>query len=252
MSGHSKWSTIKRKKAVRDAQKGAVFTKLAREITVAAKIGGGNPEANFRLRLAIQKAKEANMPNANIDRAIKKGTGESGEAIKYEEITYEGYGPAGVAILVDVMTDNRNRASSSIKHIFHMHGGNLGETGCVSWIFQPKGLILINSKNHTPEDVMLTLIDLGAEDVNDDQEGTMEVTCKPEQFELLKEKIIQSQLVLISAEVTKIPKSIISITDTKQAEQLLHLLEALEDNEDVQKTYANFDIPKEILATITS
>ncbi len=250
MSGHSKWSTIKRKKAIKDAHKGAIFTKLAKEIQVAAKIGGSNSEANFRLRLAIQKAKEANMPNTNIDRAIKKGAGETGETVHYEEILYEGYGPAGVAILVEIMTDNRNRASSSIRHIFASHSGNLGESGCVSWIFENKGIIVVKSQSTDKESDMLAIIDLGAEDVNEDNDGNLELTCKPEQFETIKDKLISKKLSIISAEVTKVPKNTIKITDPNIAKQLLKLLEALEENEDVQKAHANFDIPEDVLKNL--
>ncbi|MEI6221264.1 MAG: YebC/PmpR family DNA-binding transcriptional regulator [bacterium] len=247
MSGHSKWSTIKRQKAVKDAKRGAAFTKLAKEITIAAKIGGGSVDGNFRLRLAVQKGREANMPNSNIERAIKKGTGEGGESVNYEEVTYEGYGPAGVAVLVDIMTDNRNRASSSIRHIFSSNGGNLGETGCVAWMFETKGVIILKPKNTDLENAMLELIDLGSEDVTEAGEGNLEIICAPDQLETVKNGAEKQGNTILSSEITQVPKNTVKIEDKKTAEQIFRLLDELEENEDVQKTYANFDIPEEIL-----
>jgi YebC/PmpR family DNA-binding regulatory protein len=249
MSGHSKWSTIKRKKGINDAKKGVVFTKLAKELSVAAKVGGSDPAGNVRLRLAMQKAREANMPMVNVERAIKRGSGESGEVINYEEIVYEGYGPNGIAVLVDIMTDNRNRVSSEVRHAFSKHGGNLGETGCVAWMFETKGIVVVDPAKNDRETLLLTLIDLGAEDVND-MEDAFEASCTPDHFETLKDAINKEGLTIISSEITKVPKNTVSVTDEKLAKKLLDLLEVLEENEDVQKAYANADIDETILNSL--
>jgi YebC/PmpR family DNA-binding regulatory protein len=190
------------------------------------------------------------MPNTNVERAVKKGTGESGESFTYEEIVYEGYGPGGVAVLVDIMTDNRNRASSSIRHLFSSRGGGLGETGCVAWIFEPKGIFLVKPKGADLDSSMLELIDLGAEDVTEDEDGNLEVVCALEDFEELKRQLASNTYEVLSAEITKLPKNTIKIEDPKVAGQLLNLLDDLDENEDVQKAYANFDISEEILAAI--
>lgn len=247
MSGHSKWSTIKRQKAVNDAKKGAAFTKLAREIIVAAKVGGGNPDANFRLRLAIQKAKESNMPNANIDRAIKRGTGESGEGNSYEELFYEGYGPGGVAVLLEIMTDNRNRASSSIRHLFSSHGGNLGETGCVAWIFEPRGMLSVQGNpDEDNETIMLELIDAGAEDVEED-EGNFVVYTSIDTLQSVKDALLTAGYTLLNEELTRIPQNTVTIDDPSTAKQLMHLLDALEENDDVQRVYANVEFAEGVV-----
>ena len=244
MSGHSRWSTIKRKKGAADAKKGKIFTKLIREITVAAKIGGGSPDANARLRSAILAARAQNMPSDNIDRAIKKGTGEL-EGVNYEELTYEGYGPAGVAILADVLTDNKLRTVSEIRHIFSRHGGNLGENGCVAWNFENKGLILI-AKTEIDEDTITELaIEAGAEDVRD-TDLFFEVVADPKDLEGIRESLEKRPLNIESASLTKIPKTTLQL-DLKQAEQFLKLVESLEDNDDVQNVYSNADIPQEVL-----
>lgn len=249
MAGHSKWANIKRKKARVDAERGKAFTKISRELLVAAREGGPDPEENFRLRLAIDKARAANMPNDSVQRVIKRGAGEAG-AESLEEITYEGYGPGGVAIMVSAMTDNRNRSASDIRHIFSKNGGNLGETGCVAWMFQKKGLIVVNlDEIDMGEDEFVDLaIESGAEDYESD--GTsIEVYTEPEDFEEV-EKFFESEGVRFStAEVTMLPQNTVKVTG-KAAQQVLNLVESLEDLDDVQQVYANFDIPDEELEAV--
>ncbi|MEN3184064.1 MAG: YebC/PmpR family DNA-binding transcriptional regulator [Atribacterota bacterium] len=249
MSGHSKWAQIKHKKAKTDLERGKAFSKLIRLITVAARQGGGNPENNPRLRLAIQKAREMNMPQENIEKAIKKGTGEL-EGVAYEEIIYEGYGPGGVAIMVEATTDNRNRTTAEIRHLFSKHGGNLGETGCVSWVFERKGLISFEKGKVDEEEVMAVAIDAGAEDIRS-TETTIDVITAPEDFERVKEAIDKSGLQYVVAQVTMVPKTTVSV-EGKQAQQVLSLIEALEDHDDVQEVYANFDIADELLESLKS
>ena len=247
MAGHSKWANIKRRKGAQDAARGKVFTKLNREITVAAKLGGGDPEANPRLRQAIVKARAANMPMDNIDRAIKKGTGDL-EGVNYEEVTYEGYGPAGVAILVETLTDNRKRTVSDVRHLFSKYNGNLGESGCVSWIFQMTSYFIF-SKDHTDVDKLVEVaLEAGAEDIKE-EDGEIEITAPPESFQGLKEAFDGAELPYQVGEVTMVPQNTISL-DAKQAEQTLRLVEALEDSDDVQKVYANFDIPEDVLESL--
>ncbi|MBN1613258.1 MAG: YebC/PmpR family DNA-binding transcriptional regulator [Deltaproteobacteria bacterium] len=244
MSGHSKWSTIKRKKGAADAKRGKIFTKIIREITLAARLGG-DPEGNPRLRQAILAAKEENMPRDNIERAIKKGTGELGGDVNYEEVTYEGYGPGGVAVLVEVMTDNKNRTVAEIRHIFSKHGGNLGENGCVAWLFEKKGSILLE-KQAVDEDVLMELaIEAGAEDVRE-EEQEFEVITNPGAFETVKKAIDQQNLPCIEARLGMIPQNTVKLEGGK-AEQMLKLMEKLEDNDDVQNVFANFDIADEIM-----
>lgn len=241
MSGHSKWATIKRKKAKVDAQRGKIFTRLAREIIVAARQGGGDPEGNMRLKAAIQRAKEANIPNDNIMRAIQKGTGELGGA-SYEEITYEGYGPGGVAVMIEIMTDNRNRTAGEIRHIFSRNGGNLGETGCVAWMFQKKGLIVIDEgeNKRDEDDLMLLAIESGAEDFKA-EDDSYEITALPEDLETVKQALEQAGVKMAVAEVTMVPQTTVKL-EGKEAEQMLRLMELLEDHDDVQNVYANFEI----------
>lgn len=249
MAGHSKWANIKRKKARVDAERGKAFTKVSRELLIAAREGGPDPEENFRLRLAIEKARAANMPNDSIQRSIKRGSGElGGESL--EEVTYEGYGPGGVAILVSAMTDNRNRSASDIRHVFSKNGGNLGETGCVAWMFQKKGLIVVNlDEISMSEDEFVDLaIESGAEDYESD-DTTIEVYTEPEDFEEV-EKFFESKGITFStAEVTMLPQNTVKVAG-KAAEQVLNLVEALEDLDDVQQVYANFDIPDEEMEAI--
>lgn len=247
MSGHSKWAQIKHKKARTDLERGKAFSKLIRLITVAARQGGGNPENNPRLRLAIQKAREVNMPQENIEKAIKKGTGEL-EGVTYEEIAYEGYGPGGVAIMVEATTDNRNRTTAEIRHLFSRYGGSLGETGCVSWVFERKGLISFEKDKVDEETVMSVAIDAGAEDIRSTG-TTIDVITAPEDFEQVKETIERSSLQYTVAQVTMVPKTTVSV-EGKQAQQVLSLIEALEDHDDVQEVYANFDIADELLESL--
>jgi YebC/PmpR family DNA-binding regulatory protein len=248
MSGHSKWATIRHKKGAADAKRGKAFTKLIKELMVSARMGGGNPEGNPRLRAAVLAARAENMPKENIDRAIKKGTGEL-EGVNYEEMMYEGYGPGGVAILVDIMTDNRNRAASEVRHIFSRNSGNLGEAGCVAWMFNKKGSIVFDKKAIAEEELIELALEAGAEDVKD-QEDQFEIITSPEDFANVKaafdEKGLNSEL----AEITMSPQTTVRIEDSKTAQQLLRLMDALEDADDVQHVYANFDIPDQIIESL--
>jgi YebC/PmpR family DNA-binding regulatory protein len=244
MSGHSKWSTIKHKKAAKDAKKGKLFTKYIKEITVAARMGGGDINANPRLRTAVTAARANSMPNDNIDRAIKKGTGEL-EGVTYEEIQYEGYGPGGAAILAQVLTDNKNRTVSEIRRLFTNHGGHLGETGCVSWMFDKKGVITVEKSQIDEERLMGIVLDAGAEDVKDEDE-IFEVVTQPEDFEKVKERLDQEKVLVASAQVTMVPKNTVNV-DAKHVEQILKLTEELEDHDDVQGVSANFNIPTELM-----
>ena len=244
MSGHSKWSSIKHKKGATDAKRGKIFTKLIKEITVAARMGGGDPDANPRMRTAIAAAKSENMPKDNIERAIKKGTGEL-EGVNYEESTYEGYGPGGAAVFIESVTDNKNRAVADIRHIFSKNGGNLGENGCVAWMFDKKGYIAIEKKVIDEDSLMETSIEAGAEDVREDN-GSFEIITEPDDFESVKTAIDKAAIVYIDAEITMLPQSTTNL-EGKQALQMVKLMEALDDCEDVQKVYTNADIPEEIV-----
>jgi YebC/PmpR family DNA-binding regulatory protein len=249
MSGHSKWAGIKHKKAKVDAQRGRVFTKIIREITVAARVGGGDAGGNPRLRTAIQAARAVNMPADNIERAIKKGTGEL-EGVAYEEISYEGYGPGGVAVMVDVLTDNKNRTVGEVRKRFSRHGGNLGESGCVAFLFEKKGYIQLEAAK-VDEDKLLTIaLDAGAEDVQR-EESVFAVITTPKDFERVRDALVKSGIQPLSAEITKLPKTTVKL-EGKQAEQMLRLMEELEEHDDVQHVYANFDIPEEIMAAATA
>jgi YebC/PmpR family DNA-binding regulatory protein len=239
MSGHSKWASIKHKKGKADAQRGQIFTKLIKEITVAARMGGGDPEGNARLRSAVLSAKAQNMPGDNITRAIKKGTGEL-EGTHYEEFTYEGYGPGGVAVMVEVMTDNKNRTTSDIRRIFTRNAGNLGETGCVSWMFEKKGLIVFDKHKTTEDALMEVALDAGAEDVND-SESVWEVIASAADFEQVKKAFDERKLAYESAQLSMVPQTTVKL-EGKDAEHMLKLMEQLEDSDDVQHVYANFDI----------
>ena len=249
MSGHSKWHSIRHKKAREDAKRGKVFTKLIRELTISARIGGGDPAMNPRLRTAVDRAKAENMPNDNIERAIKKGTGEL-EGVRYEEYTYEGYGPGGIAILVEVMTDNKNRCTAEVRHIFSKQNGNLGENGCVSWIFEKKGYITVSTENIDEETLMEVALEAGAEDiVEDSEENLFEVYTSPEDFNAVKDALDAKEIAYESADVTMIPKNTVKLSG-KEAEQALRLMDAMEDNDDVQQVYANFDISKEVMESL--
>jgi YebC/PmpR family DNA-binding regulatory protein len=244
MSGHSKWSTIKHKKAAKDARKGKLFTKFIKEITVAARMGGGDLNSNPRLRTAVTTARAASMPGENIDRAIKKGTGEL-EGVTYEEIQYEGYGPGGAAIIAQILTDNKNRTVSEIRRLFSKHGGNLGETGCVAWMFDKKGLIAIEKSQIDEERLMGIVLDAGAEDVRDEEE-LFEVVTRPEDFHVVKDRLDHEKVAVASAQVTLVPKNSVDV-DAKHVEQNLKLTEELEDHDDVQSVSANFNIPTELI-----
>lgn len=247
MAGHSKWAQIKHKKAHTDAKRGKIFTKIVKEISVAARLGGGDPEGNPRLRSAIEKAKEVNMPSENIKRAIMKGTGEL-PGTTYEEITYEGYGPGGVAILIETLTDNKNRTVSEIRHILSKNGGNMGEAGCVSWIFEKKGYILVEKTKVDEDTLMSVVLDAGAEDMkNDPREDNYEVITSPENLNAVKEAIEKQNIPVSLSEITMLPKSYVPI-EGSAADQMVRLVDALEDNDDVQNVYANFDIPEEAMA----
>ncbi len=246
MSGHNKWSSIKHRKGAVDAKRGKIFTKLIKEITVAARQGGGDADANPRLRTAIAAAKAVNMPKDNIERSIKRGTGEL-EGVSYEELFYEGYGPGGVAVMVDILTDNRNRTAADIRHIFNKGNGNLGENGCVAWIFDTKGLIVFEKKDVDEEELFDLALESGADDVEEiTEDGTFEVLTTPENFETVKQAFDEKGWVYISAEVTKIPQNTVKL-EGKAAEQMLRLMEKLEDSDDVQNVYANFDIDVELI-----
>jgi len=247
MSGHSKWSTIKRKKGAADAKRGKVFSKLIKEITVSARMGGGDQSGNPRLRAAILAGKAENMPKDNIDRAIKKGTGEL-EGAAYEETAYEGYGPGGVAILVQVLTDNKNRTVSDVRHIFTKNGGNMGEAGSVSWLFDKKGFVVFDKGKVDEEALMEWALEAGADDIRE-QENEWEVITSLEIFEQVRTALEEKQWIPQVAEVTMLPKNTITL-NTKQAEQMLRMMEALEDHEDVQNVYANFDIPDQIMEAL--
>ncbi|RJQ15017.1 MAG: YebC/PmpR family DNA-binding transcriptional regulator [Nitrospiraceae bacterium] len=250
MSGHSKWAGIKHKKAIVDARKGKTFSKLSKEISVAARLGGGNPDMNARLRLVIEKAREVNMPADNIKRAVKKGTGEL-PGVHYEEILYEGYGPGGVALMMEVMTDNRTRTVAEIRHILSKHGGNMGETGSVAWVFDKKGYILVDKKTLDEDTIMSNALDAGAEDFkNDPDEENYEVITAPEDLNKVKEFLVKKNIRLGLSEVTLVPKNYVKL-DARDAEKMLKLMEALEEHDDIQNVYANFDIPDEIMAKIS-
>lgn len=251
MSGHSKWSTIKRKKGAADAKRGKIFTRLIKELTVAARMGGGNPEANPRLRTAMAAAKADNMPKENIERAIKKGTGEL-EGVTLEEIVYEGYGPGGIAVMAEVMTDNKNRTAAEIRHVFTKNNGNLGEAGCVAWMFDKKGTIVYEKGAIDEEKLMDVVLEAGAEDISD-EENSWIVMTSPKNFYSVKEAIdkIDSLPKYTLAEITMIPQNTLKVVG-KEAGQILRLMEALEDSDDVQNVYANFDIPESEMEKLPS
>jgi len=248
MSGHSKWSTIKHKKGAADAKRGKIFTKLIKEITVAARMGGGDPEGNPRLRTAISAARAENMPKENIERGIKKGTGEL-EGVSYEEASYDGYGPGGAAVLVDCLTDNKNRSVADIKHLFERYGGNLGEPGCVTWIFEQRGLVVFEKDKVDEEQLIDLALEAGAEDVKE-EETEFEVVTAPSDFETVKKAIDDAGLPYTLAEVTKIPKNMVKI-EGKKAQQMINLMQALEDHDDVSHVYANFDIADDVMEAMS-
>ncbi len=242
MSGHSKWSTIKRKKAALDAKRGKIFTKLIKEITIAAKTGGGDPDANPRLRLAIDNAKAANMPADNIERAIKKATGEL-EGVNYTELNYEGYGPGGVAILIEAMTDNKNRTVAEVRHLLSKHGGSLGESGSVAWMFDRKGVITLPAQGKTEDDIMEIVLEAGADDISR-EDDFFEITTDIESFEPVRKSLIEAGLEVENASLQWIAKNTVAV-EGETAEKLEKLIDALEDNDDVQNVYSNADFPEE-------
>lgn len=245
MSGHSKWHNIKLRKGKQDAIRGKSFTRISKEIIMAAKNGGGNPDANLSLRMAIQKARDNSMPNDTIKKAIQRGTGEI-EGANYDEITYEGYGPAGVAVLVLTLTDNRNRTVAELRSAFTKNGGNLGESGCVGWMFDIKGLIQIPSDTTDEDTVMELTMDAGAEDIKT-EDGVIEVYTPTDAFAAVRDAIEASDLTMSSAELTRIPQNTVTVSDAKEAARVLRLMDALDDIDDVQQVFANFDIPDEIM-----
>ena len=249
MSGHSRWSQIKRKKGKADVERGKLFSKILREITVAARNGGGDPKANMRLKTAIETAKEANMPQDNIKRAIQKGTGElPGES--YEEITYEGYAPGGVAVLVQVLTDNRNRTGPEVRHVFEKQGGNMGSAGAVAWMFERTGLIHVDADKIGEDDLLAKALDAGATDMRH-AEKVFEITTAPAEMDAVREALMAAGAPVLEARVTFVPKSTVRV-ENKDAASVLRLVEALEELDDVQSVYANYDIPDEVLEAIAA
>jgi YebC/PmpR family DNA-binding regulatory protein len=249
MSGHSRWSQIKRKKGKADVQRGKLFSKILREITVAAKGGGGDPKANMRLKAAIESAKEANMPQDNIKRAIQKGTGElPGES--YEEITYEGYAPGGVAVLIQVLTDNRNRTGPEIRHVFEKHGGNMGSAGAVAWMFARTGVIQVDADKIAEDDLLAKALDAGATDMRR-AEKAFEITPPPAEMDPVREALMKAGVPVLEAQVTWVPKNTVRV-ESKDAASVLRLIEALEELDDVQSVSANYDIPDEVLEAIAA
>mgnify|MGYP005864026709 CR=1 FL=1 len=244
MSGHSKWAQIKRQKGANDAKRGQLFTKLGREISVAARQGGTDPEANFRLRLAVQRARDNNMPLDNIERAIKRGAG-GGESAALEDIVYEGYGPGGVAVMVEVLTDNRNRTAAEVRNVFTRAGGSLGETGCVAWQFKSSGVIVADVKGGDPDELALRVIDAGAVDVKA-EDGTIEVYTEPGDLERVRQTVESAGAVISSAETSMVPETTIAL-DSKVAAQVLKLLDKLEELDDVQRVYSNAEFSEDIL-----
>ena len=245
MSGHSRWAGIKHKKGIADAKRGKLFTKIIREITIAAKMGGGVLENNPRLRKAVDDAREANMPSDNVKKAIQRGTGEL-PGVNYEEQVYEGYGPSGVAVMVEITTDNKNRTASDIRHLFAVHGGNLGETGSVNWIFSQKGYFNVEKSKATEDQLMAVALDAGAEDINSDDPDVFEITTEPRDFDKVKKALEAAGIPIASGEVTMVPKTFVKL-EGAAAGQMLALMNDLEDHDDVKTVYANFDIPKEII-----
>ena len=243
MSGHSKWSTIKHKKGATDAKRGKIFTKLIKEITVAARMGGGDPETNPRLRHALNSARSQNMPKDTFERAIKKGTGDL-EGVNYEEILYEGYGPGGVAVLVECLTDNRNRTIAEVRQVFNKAGGKVGTDGCVAWMFDKKGLIIVSKEDSDEETLMELALDSGAEDIKEETDS-FEIITEPSDFDAVKDAIDAAEIKYELAEITMIPQNLTKV-EGKEAEQMISFMDALDDSDDIQKFYSNADIPDEV------
>jgi len=247
MSGHNKWSTIKHKKGRADAKRGQIFTKIIREITVSAREGGGDPDGNPRLRAAVMAARAANMPADNIKRAVQRGTGEL-PGVSYEEVTYEGYGPGGAAVMLEVLTDNRNRTTPEIRHIFSKHGGNLGESGCVAWLFSRKGLILVPRQEGQDEDALMELVlEAGAEDLDTDDTDFFRITTAPDELHMVKDFLDRHEITVEAAQFEMVPSSTARL-EGKAAAQMIRLVNAFDDHDDVQNVWANFDVDEEVLA----
>lgn len=246
MSGHSKWSTIKRKKGAADAKRGQLFTRLGRELMIAAKEGGGDPDANFRLRLVVDKARQANMPKENIERAIQRGAGTGKDGVVLEDIIYEGYGPGGTAVMVEVMTDNRNRSVAEVRRVFSRHGGNLGETGCVGWMFERKGSMMISAEGQDADGIALEAIDAGAEDVKVDG-ATVEIYTTVEDLQRVRDALLERKYTVDEVEMGWVPKTLFQ-PDQKVTVQNMRLIEALEELDDVQAVHSNLDISEDALA----
>lgn len=246
MAGHSKWANIKHRKGAEDAKRGKIFTKLVKEIIVAARMGGGDPNANPRLRAAIQNAKSNNLPKDKVERSIKKGTGEL-EGVNYEETSYEGYGPGGAAVLVESLTDNKNRTVSEVRHLFSKHGGKLGENGCVDWMFDKKGWIAVKKSEADEETLMSAALDAGADDIKEEDPENYEIITPPETFEDVKAALEEAGVPCENSEVTMLPQTYVNLSG-KEAEQMYRLMDALDDNDDVQKVYTNADIPEDVIA----
>jgi YebC/PmpR family DNA-binding regulatory protein len=251
VSGHSKWSSIKHKKGAADKKRGKLFSKLSRAIMVAAKEGGADPAGNLALQNAIEKARSYSMPKDNIERAIAKGSGESGDGAAWETVVYEGYGPEGVAVIVEALTDNRNRTASDVRHLFSKHGGNLGATGAVAWQFERRGIVLVDADGVDEEELFLAAADGGADDVELDG-STFQVSSAPEQLALVREAVEAAGFAIESAELSMVPKVTVAIDDEATAKKVVRLVEGLEDNDDVQDVYANFDIPESVLEAVAS
>ena len=249
MSGHSRWAGIKHKKGLADAKRGKLFTKIIREISIAAKLNGGHPESNPRRRKAMDDAREANMPSDNVKKAIQRGTGEL-PGVNYEELVYEGYGPGGVALIVEATTDNKNRTAGEIRRMFSQHGGNMGETGCVGWMFSSKGLLSVEKSKADEEALLNLVLEAGAEDLKTEDPEYFEIITAPADFEKVKKALQDKQIPAVSAEVTLLPQSYVKLTGAP-ASQMMTLMNALEAHDDVKNVYANFDIPKEIMESAT-
>ena len=251
MSGHSKWSSIKHKKGAADAKRGQLFSKLSRAIIVAAKEGGADPSANLALQNAIEKARSYSMPKDNIERAIAKGAGADAEASAFETVVYEGYGPDGVAVLVEALTDNRNRTASEVRHAFTKHGGNLGTTGAVAWQFERRGVVLVGAEGTDEDELVLLAADAGADDVERDA-STFVVTSAPEELKAVREALEAGGFAIESVELAMVPKTTVAVVDESTARRIVRLVEGLEETEDVQDVYANFDIPEDVLEAVAS
>jgi YebC/PmpR family DNA-binding regulatory protein len=251
VSGHSKWSSIKHKKGAADAKRGKLFSKLTRAIIVAAKEGGGDPANNLALQNAIEKARSYSMPKDNIDRAIAKGTGEGSDGAAYETVVYEGYGPEGVAVIVEALTDNRNRTASDVRHAFTKYGGSLGTTGAVAWQFERRGVVVVPAAGVDEEELFMAAADAGAEDVQTD-EDVFQVTSAPESLAAVREAIEAAGFTVDSAELSMVPKTTVAVEDESAAKSVMRLIDTLEDNDDVQDVYANFDIPEQVLEAVAS